>query len=147
MTDSRCHVTQPGGHPHHFGQSSTKVPEQYRKHGERPISKSSQAIRLYVKGVFTGYKRGQRNQETQTALLRLQDVNTKADAEFYHGKRVAYIYRVNKKNKVGSKLRVIWGKVVRSHGSGGMVRAQFRRNLPPTAIGHAVRVMLYPSRV
>jgi large subunit ribosomal protein L35Ae len=137
----------PGGHPHHFGQSKTEVPEQYRRHGERPTSKASQSIRLYVKGVFVGYKRGQRNQETQTSLLKLQDVKTKEDAAFYFGKRVAYIYRVNKKNKVGSKFRVIWGKVVRAHGSGGTVRAQFKRNLPAQAMGKSVRVMLYPSRV
>jgi large subunit ribosomal protein L35Ae len=68
------------------------------------------------------------------------------EVDFYLGKRIAYIYRAHAE-KQGTKLRVMWGKVMRAHGSAGAVRAKFRKNLPPKSLGATVRVMLYPSRV
>mmetsp|Transcript_43615 Transcript_43615/g.42121 ORF Transcript_43615/g.42121 Transcript_43615/m.42121 type:complete len:108 (+) Transcript_43615:40-363(+) len=105
-----------------------------------------QPTRLYSRGIVLGYRRNHRNQQPHTSLIKIEGVENKKDVEFYLGKRIAYIYHA-KKTQNDSKIRVMWGKVTRPHGSNGVVRAKFRHNLPASAMGGKVRVMLYPSRV
>jgi large subunit ribosomal protein L35Ae len=93
-----------------------------------------------------GFKRGKRSQQVNTSLIQIEGVKTREDTDFYLGKRLAYVYRA-KKEVNGSKIRVIWGTVARAHGNSGVIRAKFRKNLPPRTMGATVRVMLYPSRV
>ncbi|TPX35222.1 hypothetical protein SmJEL517_g02324 [Synchytrium microbalum] len=102
--------------------------------------------RLYAKARIMGHKRAKRNSTEHTSLLQLEGVNTAQDSAFYLGKRVVFVYRA-KKIINGSKIRCIWGRVMRPHGNSGIVKAKFRSNLPPKAFGASARVMLYPSTV
>merc|ERR1711918_120142 len=100
--------------------------------------------RLYVKGVVAGYRRALTNQKNHTSLIKIQGVETAADVKFYEGKKIMYMYRT-KTEKDGTRFRVMWGKVCCSHGTSGIVRAKFRKNLPPSSLGAPVRIMLSPA--
>lgn len=104
------------------------------------------STRLYSKGRVLGHQRGKRNTNPNTSLLQIEGVANKEDAQFYLGKRVAYVYRA-KREIAGSKVRVIWGRVTRPHGNNGVVKSKFRSNLPPHAFGASIRIMLYPSNI
>ena len=89
-------------------------------------------------------------------LLKLEGVEDKKDTAFYAGKRVVYIYKLPKatgskevaaKKSNGSRFRTMWGKIGNPHGSNGLVKAKFVRNMPPKALGAPVRCMLYPSNI
>ena len=108
-----------------------------------------QPIRLYVKGTVVGFRRGAANSGNHynhTSLVSVEGLKSRSDVDWYLGKKIAYIFKAKTKKK-NTNYRVIWGKVVAAHGSKGLVRAKFRKNLPPQSLGAPVRVMLYPSRV
>lgn len=106
---------------------------------------NSAPVRLWVKSKFLGFRRNRKNQTPNQALLRIEDVNTPKETEYYLGKRVVYIYKAHNKEQ-GSKFRTIWGRVCKAHGGQGAVIARFSPNLPARAMGATLRVQLYPQR-
>jgi len=120
------------------------------------VKRARASPRLYMKATLAGFRRGLNNQRKDTALLRIDDVNTKRDAEFYAGKRVAYVYhgykvkrcvRWSKAPVRRSNTRAVWGRVTKPHGNAGTVRAKFAQALPGQAIGRRIRVYLFPSQI
>merc|ERR1719243_141676 len=122
------------------------MPELADKKKKSVKKATKQPVRLYAKGVITGFKRSKSNTYPTCTLLKIDGVRTREDTQFYFGKRVAYVYKAKKEVK-NSKYRVLWGKVRRAHGNSGMVRAKFRKNMPPRAFGAPCRIMLYPSNI
>ncbi|KAI7863668.1 ribosomal protein L35Ae-domain-containing protein, partial [Spinellus fusiger] len=62
-----------------------------------------------------------------TSLIQVEGVKTTKNAQFYLGKRIAYVYRARREVN-GSKVRVIWGRIA-------------RKNLPPKVFGASVRIV------
>jgi len=64
-----------------------------------------------------------------TALVKIAGVNDKKDTGFYLGKRVCYVYSASRlqqdRQGVKTTCRSIWGRISKSHGNGGTVRAVF----------------------
>merc|ERR1712070_13409 len=114
------------------------------------ITMAGEKIRLYVKGKIGNYTRNKNVTRHKNSLLEIDGVESKEETPFYLGKKVAYIYKAQTK-KAGpngpTKFRCVWGKITRAHGSGGTVRASFRKPLPAKALGARCRVMLYPSGI
>jgi len=102
--------------------------------------------RLYVKGRHLSYTRSKHVTHSGTSLIKIEGVDDPKAADFYLGKKIAYVYRGSKEIR-GTKVRVIWGKVTRSHGNSGVVRAKFSSPLPSKSFGASVRIMLYPSSI
>ncbi|KAJ5114973.1 hypothetical protein NUU61_000732 [Penicillium alfredii] len=92
---------------------------------------SEQGHRLYVKGRHLSYQRSKHALTPNTSLVKIEGVDDTKAANFYLGKKVAFVYRAKREVR-GSNIRVIWGKVTRPHGNSGVVRAKFRHNLPPS---------------
>merc|ERR1711918_271702 len=112
--------------------------------GKKQVAKAKEGgvqktgSRLYVKGVVAGYRRALTNQKNHTSLIKIQGVEDSNDAKFYLGKKVMYMYRTKSQNsdsKDGeTRFRVTWGKVCSSHGTSGVVRCKFRKNLPASSL-------------
>ncbi|KAK6842799.1 60S ribosomal protein L33-A [Apiospora arundinis] len=102
--------------------------------------------RLYVKGRHLSYQRNRHTTHPNTSLIKIEGVDDTPAANFYLGKKVAFVYKGQKEIR-GTKIRVIWGKVTRPHGNSGVVRAKFAHPLPSKSFGASVRIMLYPSSI
>lgn len=79
-------------------------------------TKSRLEILTYTsRGRHLSYQRGKHTASPGTSLIKIEGVENTEGANFYLGKKVAFVYRAGKEIR-GSKIRVIWGKITRPHG-------------------------------
>ncbi len=87
-------------------------------------------------GLVIGYRRGTNTQYENQVLIRIDGVSSDSEAARYIGWRVLY---------VDTKGNTYKGKIIRTHGTKGVVIAVFKPNLPGQAIGRDVYI--YPKGV
>ncbi|KAH0476871.1 MAG: uncharacterized protein KVP18_004122 [Porospora cf. gigantea A] len=108
---------------------------------------NSEKNRLYVRGRVLGYKRSKHIQEPRYVRVAMEDVTGTEEAQFYVGKKVAYVYKTKSKRTGVTKMHVKWGKVSNVHGNKGTVLARFKVPIHPNSFGRPCRVMLFPSSI
>ncbi|XP_037480352.1 60S ribosomal protein L35a-1-like [Triticum dicoccoides] len=107
-----------------------------------PKRRTGQRVRLYVRGTILGFKRSKSNQYESTSLVQVEGVNTKEDVAWYGGSKTSYI----RSQRDDTHYRCLCGKITRPHDNSGVVRAQFKSNLPAESmVRRKVRVFMYPS--
>ncbi|KAK2591866.1 60S ribosomal protein L33B [Conoideocrella luteorostrata] len=82
---------------------------------ENPNGGCNVADGIEIRGRHLSYQRSRHVTNPGTSLIKIEGVDDTNAANFYLGKKVAYVYRGQKEIR-GSKIRVIWGKVTRPHG-------------------------------
>lgn len=101
--------------------------------------------RIAIPANFVSFKRSQRNVYQRYALLKMENVTTKEQAEKYIGRAVEMYIPKTKVQLSGYKERVVMGYIHRVHGNSGLVRARFEKTLCPKYIGSYVYVQLYKA--
>ncbi|MEM4397683.1 MAG: 50S ribosomal protein L35ae [Candidatus Woesearchaeota archaeon] len=85
-----------------------------------------------MEATILSYRRGRKTQTTNQAILKIESIETKENAEKLVGKEVVYETETKKEIK---------GKITSVHGRNGKVRALFEKGLPGQAITQKVKVL------
>jgi len=84
-----------------------------------------------MQGIILSYRRGKHTQNVNQVLVEIDGVDSKEKAEKILGKKVLW------KSVAGKEIK---GSIIGIHGSKGVVRAKFERNLPGQAFSTKVEV-------
>ncbi len=84
-----------------------------------------------MNGVIVNFRRGRHVQYTNQAIIQIDSVKSKEDAEKMLNKKVIWT--------TASKKEII-GKTTKAHGNNGAILARFDRGLPGQSLGTRVKV-------
>lgn len=100
----------------------------------------SALVNTTIPATFVSHQRSKCMVHPRYALLEIHNVKSRAMAENYMDNAV-YMSWTNKAGEVVENF----GVIRKHHGTKGLVRAIFQRNLNPKAIGQTVYVKLYKA--
>jgi len=80
---------------------------------------SEQGHRLYVKGRHLSYQRAKHTTNPNTSLVKIEGVEDSKAAQFYLGKKVAFVYRA--KREVRGSNAVQWRMITDARDAGASV--------------------------
>jgi large subunit ribosomal protein L35Ae len=103
-------------------EAKAKAPEKAK--GKAPVEK--------VTAIFVNYRQGMFRQSTSNVLVRIPEMSTASSASKYIGRKVIW------QSQTGKKLI---GKIISTHGQGGVLLARFRKGLPGQALGSRLEVL------
>ncbi|TVY20549.1 60S ribosomal protein L33-A [Lachnellula arida] len=120
----------------------------------------------FHRGRHLSYQRGKRITNPNTSLIKLEGVDdtkaAKTPASISERRLLSFTVRTERLEDqrsglsgvplpdhmhISEELKMEEWRLTSFPGNSGVVRAQFRRNLPPKSFGASVRVMLYPSSI
>lgn len=93
---------------------------------------NSLSFQKFMEGLILSYRRGRKTQTTNQAIIKVETINTKEDAEKLIGKELVYETETKKQIK---------GKITSLHGRNGKLRALFEKGLPGQAISQKVKII------
>jgi large subunit ribosomal protein L35Ae len=97
---------------------------------QRPRKHPAPAER--IQGIFVNYRQGMFRQNTRSLLIRVEGVTNASSAAKYIGRKVVWLSQTGKR---------LVGRVVGTHGQGGVLLSRFKRSLPGQAIGSTVEIV------
>ncbi|MEM4251048.1 MAG: 50S ribosomal protein L35ae [Candidatus Bathyarchaeia archaeon] len=97
---------------------------------QRPRKPTPPAERIL--GTFVNYRQGMFRQNTKSLLIKIEGVTSASSASKYIGRRVVWLSQTGKR---------LVGRVVATHGQGGVLLSRFKKGLPGQAIGATVEIV------
>ena len=85
-------------------------------------------------GIVIGYRRGGNRQINKHMLLKFPNFDSDKKAAQLIGRIISW-------TSPGKKEKKLRGKIVKTHGRNGVVRAIFKKGLPGQAIGTEVKIV------